>query len=124
MIDVTDEELRQMLREGGMDESDLDHDPLEDEIGPLPSDYPPLSMQLWTYKEALIRWNKAGRPTRTQEEVEAIHNTHCNPPDGRCEWYDPKQKRCRGCGCKVTVSSIALVNKIKMATEHCPKEKW
>jgi len=119
MISLDDEEVKKMISEAGLDIMDLDENPLI-EKGPLPPEYPPLSVQLWTYKEALIKWNKAGRPTRSQEEVEEIHKTHCMP----CEWYDKEKKRCRGCGCTVSVGSIAVLNKIKMGTEHCPKEKW
>jgi hypothetical protein len=85
-------------------------------------DYPPMSLQLWTYKEALVRWQKAGRPTRTDEEVDQILKEHCT--EKQCDWYDPEKKRCRGCGCRVTDSGYAIVNKVRMATEHCPKERW
>lgn len=82
--------------------------------------YPAMSMQMWLYKEALVRWNKAGRPVRSAEEVEEIITAHCKP----CDWYDAEAKRCKGCGCKVTTSSVAVFNKAKMLTEHCPKELW
>ena len=121
MIDVTDEQVREMIEEAGLDITDINKAQAK---GGTPSNYPPLSMQLWTYKEALIRWNKAGRPTRTKEEVIHIEGSFCNPPGKPCEWYDLEQKRCTGCGCKVTVGSIAVLNKIKMGTEHCPKELW
>jgi len=119
MIDVTDAQVMDMIKDAGLDVEDLDRAHII-EPGELPPDFPPMSMQVWTYKEALIKWNKAGRPTRTQEEVEEIHKTHCE----QCDWYEPTQKRCRGCGCKVTVGSIAVLNKLKMKTEHCPKEKF
>jgi hypothetical protein len=117
MVSMSDDEARQIMAEAGMDVKDIDEtfDP-----GPLPPDYPPLVMQLWTYKEALIRWRHAGYPTRSQEEVARIHKICAEP----CEWYDEDKKRCKGCGCKVTVGSLAVFNKIKMETEHCPKEKW
>lgn len=116
MIDVTDDQVRGMIEEAGLDIDDINKS--------QGAGYPPISMQLWMYKEALIRWNKAGRPTRTKEEVVHIEGTFCNPPGKACEWYDSKQKRCLGCGCKVTVGSIAVLNKIRMGTEHCPKELW
>jgi hypothetical protein len=119
MVSMSDEEARQIMADAGMDVKDIDE---TFEPGPLPKDYPPLVMQLWTYKEALIRWKKAGYPTRSQEEVKRLHAI-CAPPD-KCEWYDEERKRCKGCGCKVTVGSLAVFNKIKMETEHCPKEKW
>ena len=31
---------------------------------------------------------------------------------------------CRGCGCRVAAYGMAVFNKIKMATQHCPREKW
>jgi hypothetical protein len=120
MIDVTDSEIMEMIQDAGFSVEDVENSQTIDR-GKLPPHYPPISLQLWSYKEALIKWNKAGRPTRTQEEVEKIHEEFCDVP---CEWYDTDQKRCRGCGCKVTVGSIAILNKLKMATEHCPKDKW
>ena len=90
------------------------------ETSELSPEYPAMTMQIWLYKEALLKWNKAGRPTRTDEEVKAIHEKFCTP----CAWYDKDKKRCKGCGCKVTVGAVAVLNKLKMATEHCPKELW
>ena len=86
---------------------------------PVP-EFPALTIQAWMYKEALLKWKRAGYPTRTQEEVTEILETHCKP----CSWYDASAKRCKGCGCRVTDGAVAVVNKIKMATEHCPKEIW
>ena len=83
-------------------------------------DYPAMSLQMWLYKEALLRWNRAGRPVRSAEEVDNILTTHCK----ECDWYDASAKRCKGCGCKVTTSSVAIFNKLKMATEKCPKGLW
>jgi hypothetical protein len=87
---------------------------------PFTPEYPNWSVQAWLYKEALIRWKKAGYPTRDQDEVDRIHKEHCLG----CDWYDKDKKRCKGCGCRVTDGAVAVVNKIKMATEHCPKELW
>ena len=83
-------------------------------------EYPKFGMQLANYKMALTIWNQQGRPTRSKEEVEEIYSKHCS----KCDWFDAKQKRCRGCGCKVTTGGLAVFNKIKMATEHCPKDLW
>jgi hypothetical protein len=90
------------------------------DVDPGSPEYPAMSLQLWAYKEAIIKWQKAGRPTRTNEEVQKIHDTHCVG----CSWYDPDKKRCKGCGCRVTTGSVAVLNKIKMKTEHCPKGEW
>jgi hypothetical protein len=117
---VSDDELRELIKEAGLDPEELTKVDVTP-IGPSqpPPNYPPISLQLWAYKEALIRWAKAGRPVRSQEEVEVLHKICL-----KCDWHDPESQRCRGCGCRVTVSSIAITNKLKMATEHCPKEKF
>ena len=70
------------------------------------------------YAQALARWTAAGFPARDQAEVERIELELCKT----CEKYT--DGRCKKCGCRVTASSLAVVNKIKMATEHCPMEKW
>jgi hypothetical protein len=122
VIDVTDPEVIEMIKDAGIHVGDIEK--AQTKIigeGEVPPGYPPISMQLWTYKEALIKWHKAGRPKRTQEEVERIHSTFCA---SGCEWYDEEAKRCKGCGCAVTVGSLAVLNKIKMGTEHCPKDRW
>lgn len=119
-IDTTDAEVLEMIQDAGFSAEEID-DSQEKGRVENPFNYPPISVQLWAYKEALIKWNKAGRPKRTQEEVKYIHSTFCA---SSCEWYDEKAHRCKGCGCAVTVGSIAVLNKIKMGTEHCPKEKW
>lgn len=118
MMNFSDEDVKAMMAEVGLEPEDFDHPLVDVEL--MPPNYPPLSMQMWTYKEALIRWSKAGWPSRTKEEIQEILDTHCHS----CDWYDANQKRCRGCGCKVTESSIAIFNKLKMATEHCPKGLW
>jgi hypothetical protein len=83
-------------------------------------DYPSLYIQIMNYKEAVSRWLKAGKPTRTKQQMEQIVEAHCK----KCDWYDKKAKRCKGCGCRISNSSIAIANKVKMATEHCPKGLW
>lgn len=118
MLSFSDADVREMIEEAGLDLDEFERPLTVD--GSTPPDYPSLSMQAWTYKEALLRWNKAGRPKRSQQEVDDILETHCK----KCDWYDSDQKRCRGCGCRVSESSIAIFNKIKMGTEHCPKELW
>jgi len=120
LIDLDDPEIREMIEAAGFDVKEIESIQKNLANADVRS-YPAISLQLWSFKEALIKWNKAGRPTRTQEEVDHIHREFCAVP---CEWYDEGAGRCRGCGCKVTTGSIAVFNKIKMATEHCPKDKW
>jgi len=111
---ISDDEVKEMMRAAGLDESEFQESP----------EYPAMTLQLWLYKEALIRWHKAGRPVRSQEQVQKIHSEFCANPDTPCDYYDPKKRRCKDCGCRVTTGAIAVVNKIKMATESCPKGKW
>ena len=69
------------------------------------------------YVHALARWTAAGMPTREQAEVKRLEAI-CR----ECEHY--RKGRCAKCGCCVSKSRVAVLNKIKMATENCPVEKW
>lgn len=79
---------------------------------------PGIATKVANYVGAIGRWVKAGRPERTKEEVERIFDTICKP----CQFF--LEGSCRTCGCRVARSGAALLNKIKMATEDCPKKKW
>lgn len=81
-------------------------------------EFPKLSTQLSNYWHAVKQWIIAGRPERTDAEVKQIHEDFCV----KCDWYD--SQRCRGCGCAVKPEGMAIFNKIKMASEHCPKQLW
>lgn len=70
------------------------------------------------YAQALRWWAASGFPVRSRLEVDRIDRDFCR----RCEDY--LKGRCKECGCQVNARGFAVVNKIKMATEHCPKEKW
>jgi len=70
------------------------------------------------YAQAVAKWTAAGFPVRDQAEVERIELELCQP----CEKY--VAGRCKSCGCRVNQSSLAVANKIKMATEHCPQNHW
>ena len=70
------------------------------------------------YKRALSRWIKAKRPIRSEEEIKRIFETFCEP----CEDYE--KGTCRHCGCHVNLLKAGPLNKIAMATEECPLEKW
>lgn len=97
-----------------------------------------MGQQLARYSRAVSHWIKAGRPVRSDEQVAEIYSTQCRP----CEYLNEKG-RCRLCGCRVCdvpdeVSStlkpivkllsgtimLGMVNKIRMATESCPVNKW
>jgi len=85
-------------------------------------EYPALHLQLMSWKEAVRKWREAGKPKRTDEEVSEIKRKFCN--EAACTWFDPEKNRCKGCGCRVTEGGIAVLNKIRMATEHCPRDFW
>ncbi len=70
------------------------------------------------YAAALARWMTAGCPTREGPEVLRIFETHCQPCQHR------REDRCGKCGCRVARNGMALLNKIKMATENCPLKIW
>jgi hypothetical protein len=119
MLNITDEEIREMIEDAGLNMEEFEQE--APATGEEAINYPPLSMQAWFYKEALVRWNKAGRPKRSDEEVKELLEGHCK---AGCSWFDPKKNRCKGCGCAISESSIAIFNKLRMGTEHCPQEKW
>jgi hypothetical protein len=85
-----------------------------------PKEYPALATELKNYAIAIKNWVAAGRPERTDHEVRELHTKYCT----KCDWYDPTQERCKGCGCKTRAEGSALVNKIKMGNQHCPKLLW
>jgi len=70
------------------------------------------------YVSAVARWIAAGRPTRSQERINEILTTICEP----CEKF--KDGACDLCGCRINRSPAALKNKLAMATEACPLGKW
>ena len=85
-----------------------------------PPEPPGIVRRAISYTEALARWTAAGRPERSDKEVERIFHQCCKT----CKWYDPEKQICRGCGCRVAESGYAVLNKIKMATENCPRNLW
>ncbi len=86
--------------------------------GAPPPEAPSLVRRTLSYAEALIAWTAAGRPERSAKDVEQIFNRFCKP----CRWYDRRRQICRGCGCRVADAGFAITNKIKMATEHRPRQ--
>lgn len=69
------------------------------------------------YTRALARWAAAGFPTRDQADVERILHECCE----LCDAY--VDGRCSDCRCRVN-EGPAITNKIRMATEHCPRNRW
>ncbi len=83
-------------------------------------DFPGAAQLVANYWKAVQGWIAAGSPKRSKEEVKEIHTTFC----AECDWYDEESRRCKGCGCSVKPKGIAILNKIEMATEHCPQRFW
>ena len=80
---------------------------------------PSVTAQLSSYAAAVSRWLAAGRPVRTDEQVGELLAI-CQ--DNRCGKY--RDGQCLACGCRVNSSGWALANKLRMATEDCPKGFW
>lgn len=68
------------------------------------------------YATAVRRWVGAGRPERTDEEIRAIFDEHCN----QCAMFDRDRGICNSCGCPSNTNQPAIRNKLRMATEPCP----
>ena len=73
------------------------------------------------FAKAVARWIAAGRPTRTQAQVDRIYEI-CRG----CDTFDKKHQTCKGCGCYIRKNLPAFLNKLKMSTETCAKRppKW
>ena len=76
------------------------------------------------WHKAILTWRKAGSPVRNKEEM-AECLAVCKSP---CKFYDTRiagfAGYCTVCGCGVSGVPIGELNKIRMATEKCPKGKW
>jgi len=90
---------------------------LKQENEKVPESFPSLDSQVKNYSKALYKWVTGGMDSRPKEEVERIFDI-CKS----CEFF--KDGRCLVCGCRLANKGVAVTNKIKMATEHCPKGKW
>lgn len=85
-----------------------------------------------SYIAALEKWTKAGKPTRSEEEVLEIFENHCK----NCVFFEKNTNRCNTCGCKLSTEEAtileqlklagvnAMINKIRMKTEYCPVGIW
>jgi len=73
------------------------------------------------YFSARQRWEQAGKPERSDEEVQRIYEQVCKP----CEHYKrltTEHGWCKLCKCSLNLGS--KLNKIRWATESCPVDKW
>jgi hypothetical protein len=91
--------------------------------GPVNPDVPKtpgIIRRIMTWTEAMAGWITAGSPERSDVEAREIFNKFCN----KCSWYDRDKKLCKGCGCNVSENGQPALNKIRMATQHCPQNLW
>ncbi|MEX2026237.1 MAG: hypothetical protein WEH44_03035, partial [Pirellulaceae bacterium] len=72
---------------------------------------------------AFTRWVASGRPLRSAEEIARLYDQVCGPCDHRQPTADPNVSWCRQCGCRLARNSGGM-NKLAMATERCPLDKW
>jgi len=80
---------------------------------------PSLLNQAANYAKAVTQHVLTGSQTRTDEEVSELMQL-CES----CEHYDQQIGRCGVCGCRCNKSKSAWLNKLRMASQHCPKGKW
>lgn len=81
---------------------------------------PSLVTQVANVSKGAAKWIAAGRPVRSDEEVAKLFD-QCQ--SNVCGLYRPKEDgvgRCAGCGCWLKRNG-GLMNKLKWATEDCPK---
>jgi hypothetical protein len=88
--------------------------------GPPQEVDPSLTRKAANYCKAINRWRAAGMPNRTDADTSRVYAI-CE--SNECGFFNAKGS-CRICGCKVSRSRHALFNKIRMATESCPKGIW
>ena len=82
-------------------------------------DAPPgLPKQILTATTAYTKWLQAGSPLRDAREVDRIFEI-CQA----CPLF--KEDHCGVCGCPIN-RELSMLNKIAMATEHCPlsQPRW
>jgi Family of unknown function (DUF6171) len=75
-------------------------------------EYPPVTQQVGNAVKAGLRYVFSGG-AKVTDEVYAERLDICHA----CEWFDAKQNRCKKCGCVANW-------KARLATEHCPVQKW
>lgn len=81
---------------------------------------PSLASQGIHFAGALVKWVASGRPTRSEEEINALLEI-CQG----CEFYEPEKEVCLKCGCcNGKPDKGKWLNKVAWATEKCPVGKW
>ena len=71
------------------------------------------------YIQAWIKWVRAGRPERTDEQVQELRQI-CQG----CPMFNGQICTHENCGCNVTSSGSILGDKLRWLSESCPDGKW
>jgi len=87
-----------------------------DQKQPANGKMPPITRRIGNYAKSIARWEAAGRPTRSPEEVARLYATCCQ----HCRHFKATKRSCSICGCRVRADGKAFLNKLAMGTERCP----
>jgi hypothetical protein len=93
------------------------------ELGVICTDAQGLRSLWQQWRTAIKKWKAAGKPVRTDEEMQACLAICLEP----CEFYGIRLGTfgyCKVCLCNVNKLKFGELNKIRMKTEACPKKKW
>jgi len=74
------------------------------------------------YAREYAIWARAGKPYRSDSDINAIFTDICEP----CEYFERKSDVrgiCKLCGCKLKKTGKSF-NKIAWATSKCPDGRW
>jgi len=77
---------------------------------------PSFIVRTWNFGSAMVRWGGAGFPTRSKKEIAKLLKI-CQA----CPFL--ADKVCTRCGCQC-IEKEQVMNKLALATEHCPDGKW
>lgn len=91
----------------------------EQECAYRPPEMPPVAEQVKNYAKAVVQHVVSGSVSRSDDEVDALLEI-CRA----CEFYNQEKERCSVCGCRCSRGKTTWLNKLRMASQHCPKEKW
>lgn len=80
---------------------------------------PPLPARVRHYAAAVVNYAVGGFQSRTEAEVERLLAI-CRA----CDRFNERRQSCSLCGCRCHSGGGALTNKLKMATERCPINRW
>ena len=115
---AVDEIRKHFVDESGMSAERFDAvlNATRSEMNPTPPEPPNWMIRGWNFTQAMSRWVSAGRPMRTQAEIDerlAI-----------CQSCDQlRGDQCSKCGC-TCVQTNQVINKLALSTEKCPLGKW